>query len=404
MSAKPRPVPAVLRPGSEGWEFWRFNTKGEPVREPEQNASRAGHFTVAAPTRTFLALPLWISPAGDPSELVGLEFAARHLSRRGHQIAAIEIERDADRALVLGVLASDDTVLEALHRRAAAYEAPARLLDTGDADLALWKEDGEVCYACYRKGKNVYFSPTGESRLTPDAASIVARAALRLHAEEVLLHLPQSAVLFGTFDTGEKEALESAMGITVDFQPALPPPKLPELAADLAPPAAVSRREKKQQIKKIALIAAVAAAIYLLVAAIAGWFYVAGAFRLAKLKAEADALRGPATEARAASERWKAIRPAVDPSLFALDVFAAVAKEIPADNVRFTQFTYGGGVVLVAGEAADVSQTYELIERLKKSPQLAEFDWTARPPEIAAKSTIRFQIEGRMPDAATDTN
>lgn len=98
---------------------------------------------------------------------------------------------------------------------------------------------------------------------------------------------------------------------------------------------------------------------------------------------------------------WKEFSGAIDPRMFALDQLAAVAAEIPGDKVRLTQFTLEGGRLLIAGEAADVSQAFEFFERVKKKPALQDYDWTSRQPQLAGKTKVRFEMEGARPDAKT---
>ena len=56
---------------------------------------------------------------------------------------------------------------------------------------------------------------------------------------------------------------------------------------------------------------------------------------------------------------------------------------------------------LLSGEAADISQAYQFLERVKKSAVLQDYDWTARQPQLAGKNKVRFEMEGARPDAKT---
>lgn len=98
-------------------------------------------------------------------------------------------------------------------------------------------------------------------------------------------------------------------------------------------------------------------------------------------------------------KEWKEFQPAVDPRSFALDQLAAVAAELPGDQVRLTQFTLENGRILLAGEASDISQAYSFLEKVKKSTVLQNYDWTPRQPQLAGKNKVRFEMEGVRPDA-----
>jgi HAMP domain-containing protein len=143
--------------------------------------------------------------------------------------------------------------------------------------------------------------------------------------------------------------------------------------------------------------------VYLALVAVMLLVLAVGEGRLRAAREMAEAERPQAEAAREESERWRAIRNAVDPSDFALDLFAAVAAALPAETVRFTQVSIGDGAIALSGEAAEVSQTYDMIERLKAADALSAYDWTAKPPDIAGRNVVRFEIEGRRADAISDS-
>jgi hypothetical protein len=392
--------PGILRPGAQGWELWKAGAT--PERLPE-NAPRPQKLVVAPPTHSLLALPLWVSPHGAPEEIVELEFSSRHLFRRGQALSVIELERSSDRVLVLGVLGSDDPALQEPIKQAQTFEIPARLLPADLADVVFWKEDGRICYAFYRNGQCAYFSTTGEEVLSRELSDAVHRTALRLQAEEILATIPARAMLAGPFQEAEQEILKSRTGWSVEMQEELPP-RLPTVPSDVAPPEARLRRDRQRQLKRTGRVAAIVLSVYAGILLIVGINFFAGQTRLNAARREAQALAQPAEEAKDAVERWRLIRPAIDSKLFALDLLAGVAAALPAETVRLTSFTLEGGQLIVAGEAAEVSQTYEMLERLKNSPALSEFEWTAGNPDIASKNNVRFQFQGRSADATTDPN
>jgi len=167
---------------------------------------------------------------------------------------------------------------------------------------------------------------------------------------------------------------------------------------------AVAARSKRKRTARLAVTAAIAAAIYLLLLATITADASLRALRLQELETELRAQNPAAERARNETLRWQAIRRAVDPQDFLLDVLAAVVTTIPGENMRLTQFAFEPGLILVSGEAADVGQSYEMLERLKARPSLAEYEWSSRPPQIAGQGTVRFEIEGRRSDARTDTD
>ena len=141
------------------------------------------------------------------------------------------------------------------------------------------------------------------------------------------------------------------------------------------------------------------AVVYLGLAGIFGGLLAYDQWQAGQLRAEAASLEAPATAARGEAERWREIRSAVDPRVFALDLLAAVAAQLPSDQVRLTVFSLESGRLSIEGEAPSVPEAYAFVENVRKSAALADFDWTASQPQLAGKKSVRFELEGRSPDA-----
>ncbi|MEX1118274.1 MAG: hypothetical protein WEB60_05710 [Terrimicrobiaceae bacterium] len=394
---------AILRPGDSDWELWKTSAKGGVLEKNPQSNQRPPRLVVASPTHSMLALPLWVSPNGNPTEIAELEFASRHLHRRGQTVGVVEIERNTDRALILCVLGSDDPALEEPLRHAETFEIPARLANPGENDVLLWKENGTVCFAFYRNRECVYFSSSEEPRISAPFCQALARCAQRLQAEDILQCLPSKVLVVGAFGEDESQTLVAKTGWHVEKAGELPP-ALPAKLSDIAPPLAVERRVRLRKAKRFGQITGLLVAIYAVILLVVLGILFSDRAGVQSAERQAEALHRPSEEARATVERWRTIQAAVDPKLFALDLLAGVAATLPGETVRLTRVNIEDGRLVVAGEASDVAQTYDMLEKLRASPALADFEWTARPPDIASQNTVRFEFEGRRLDAATDTN
>jgi hypothetical protein len=400
MSARRQSPIHVWRCAGAGPELWKIPPAGAAVRV-ETALKKCRPLVAACPTRSLFSMPLWVAAQGNARDLAELEMTSRHLVRRGCSVGTVVIETGPDRSLVLALVASDDPVLEPLAAVAGRFEAPARLWGEHGHDLLLWREAGILCFGFYRAGQCVYFSTAGDGPLGPETAAAIHRCALRLVAEEAIASTPSNALLLGAFS--EEEAAALAPYHPVNTAPE-PPPTPPDAPLDFPPPMAVAARSKRKRTARLAVTAAIAAAIYLLLLATITADASLRALRLQELETELRAQNPAAERARNETLRWQAIRRAVDPQDFLLDVLAAVVTTIPGENMRLTQFAFEPGLILVSGEAADVGQSYEMLERLKARPSLAEYEWSSRPPQIAGQGTVRFEIEGRRSDARTDTD
>lgn len=387
-------------PGPSSTELWLLPTDNPPQKLELPIPRPSSRLIAALHTRSLLALPLWIAPDGNPTELVSLELTSRHLARKGHPTHAIIIHADPDRKLVLGILPSDDDSFDQLALEAKSFEAPARLLDPQNADLLLWREDHTICFALFRSKKCAYFSSTAESSLTSECAATIARCAIRLEAEDIIPNLPAKALLIGEFSPAEHSNLKNFLNIEITTSPT-PPLKLPDTPADLPPPAAITLRLNKAHQKRLKSLAILLGSFYLAILAILTTLYTQKALTARSLASEATLLKPKADTARQNVTLWRVIRPAVDPNSFALDQLAAIARALPGDSVRLTQVVSSPEGIIVSGEAADVSQTYQMLEKIKSEQIFTDFDWTARQPEIAGRNTIRFEFEAKRPHASS---
>lgn len=396
---------AVLRPGPVEWELWTFPAKGEPVCElnpTKKSTTGAQRVVLALPARDVLALPLWISTQANPAELAELELSSRHLLRRNAAVQAIPIETRDNRALVLALASADDAGAAPYFSLAREFEASARLWEPGDADVVVWRELGELCFAFFLKGKCVFFSPTGETSPGPAFCGALSRAAVRLKSEAVLSRLPAKALLYGEFSEPEVTSLAGELRVDVEHVATPPPPQLPTLRSNPAPPVAKIAESQRKGRSKLAKIGAAFGLVYLVIVAALATETLLRSLTLSRLQAEQSQIAPEAEAAQKAVTEWREFRHAVDPVAFALDQLAAVAREIPADQVRLTQFSLENGRLLVAGEAADVGQAYAFSEKIRASPALTDYDWTTRQPQLAGKSKVRFEMEGVRPDAKID--
>jgi len=402
---KAQPPEAVLRPGAGEWELWKFPPKGAPTCEfapSDKVLSAVPRLVLAMPARDLVAVPLWISPEADPVELAELELTSRHLLRRNAAVHAIRLETRDERALILALASSDDAKSSPFFPAARSFEASARLWDPGDADAVIWRELGEICFAFFTSRRCVFFSATGETSPGPAFCGVFSRSALRLKAEGVVPRTPAMLRVFGDFPEAELASLAGTLRVDLEFIAAPTPPRLPDPLSNPAPPIARIAESRRVVRNKLAKVGAFIAAAYLAIVAVLAADFVLRSRDLGKLQTEIAQLAPVATEARQTVTEWREFRHAVDPESYALDQLAAIAREVPGEQVRLTQVALENGRLLISGEAADVAQAYALFEKIKVSPALQQYDWTARQPQLAGKSKVRFEMEGVRPDAKTN--
>jgi hypothetical protein len=93
--------------------------------------------------------------------------------------------------------------------------------------------------------------------------------------------------------------------------------------------------------------------------------------------------------------RWNALRQAIDPHFYTVEILYQAHRNLPSEEVRITQFMLTAGKWTVVGEAPSANLAIEYAERLKAEPELAAWTTVSAPPAILQGEQARFSIEGR---------
>jgi hypothetical protein len=405
----------VERPGVEtgSWEQWLVGEDRSPslLKEPLSGSTQQNKKLkriLCLPSQSLHDWPLWIAGEGDRLALARLELSGRHLIKRGMEqsLSLFPINSEKDRQLVLAICPEEPFPEESLPsdwREAGSFDLPVRTLGDEKTDLIIWSEWDRLYAAFLIDGKPVWFCPVDKEHL----GGLLQRTALRLQAEGILKRVPSTILLAGISSTSLKSVRS---GLATAFPSALltisenlPPPRLPAEPLDVPPAAAREERTNAAKKNRLLSYAMIGAIIYTLLLLWGSGDLLIHRMELARIRKAIVAIAGPASEAHADSERWKAMRSAIDPSFYALDLLAAVAAPTEGGKVRLTRFTLEPGKLQISGEATDVTQAYAFQEQLKKSPALQAYEWTAGQPQLAGKNSVRFDMEGSRSDANTGT-
>ena len=393
----------IERSGAEPgiWERWYLPAQGSPeILNDEEALPKKSLRVIALPSLSLFSWPLWIAAEGESRDLVKMELAGRHLLKRGMEegLTAIPILQLGERRLVLAVATEEPFPEEMMPdnwKNAARFEISARLRGPeAKPDMILWQEQGVIQAAYYRDGQTVWFCAVRPGH----CGSTLRRASVRLLSEGILGHLPSTILLQGI-------SLEARLLLTKELATNFPqasisapqevtPPSLPPTPIDLTPTGARQERLFKQRSERLLSIGSVAALLYLLLLAWGSGDLLIRQAALKRIRREIAGIEAPALQAKQESERWNALRPAVDPSTYPLDLLAAVSAPTEGGKVRLTNFNLEHDHLLISGEATDVTQAYAFIEQLKKNPLLQEYDWTSGQPQLAGKNSVKFDMEG----------
>jgi hypothetical protein len=102
---------------------------------------------------------------------------------------------------------------------------------------------------------------------------------------------------------------------------------------------------------------------------------------------------------RAASNNWKALAPAVDPHFYPIEILQHLFDSLPSQDVRITAYNQSARQISIEGEANKAALAYEFAEKVKKHPDLQNFNFDMQSPRIlpsGGKATMIAKILQRM--------
>src|SRR5207253_5179069 len=91
----------------------------------------------------------------------------------------------------------------------------------------------------------------------------------------------------------------------------------------------------------------------------------------------------PGTEfVRATEAKWKALAPAIGAHYYPVEILEDLFESLPSADVRITAYNQSARQISVDGEANTAALAYEFIDKIKKNPQLRDFQFDMPAPRI----------------------
>ncbi|HEU0209018.1 MAG TPA: hypothetical protein VFQ78_08550 [Candidatus Udaeobacter sp.] len=104
----------------------------------------------------------------------------------------------------------------------------------------------------------------------------------------------------------------------------------------------------------------------------------------------------PETEfVRATEAKWKALAPAIDPHYYPVEILQHLFESLPSADVRITAYNQSARQISVDGEANTAALAYDLVEKIKKNPELRVFQFDMAAPRILPNNHAQFRLEGK---------
>lgn len=367
---------------------------------------------------THLARPLVIGLPANACRSVGLvvpqadadvleQIIATQLERRGLRLEQDGMGRNY-RWHLLGTLGGQCVVSvdllatpfpEALAaQNASDYTAALRLAQLPPGHLVVVEEQGELVLAASYQGKLYHSHIFSQTPATEQALVLELNLAhLALEAELGTGSITGVALVGSGFDSALAQRVSTAL--------ALPARAVAELPANTALdthgwthllPAELRSAQAASALKhKITRALILGGALYLSLAFLA-FAYLRYQEQIAKqLSAEVEATSGPAAAVRKATQRWKALAPAIESKRYPLYLLAEINRIMPASGIVIRKFEVTGDAIDIRGEARDAQLAVQFVEDFKKNRVLGRYTWTAPRPELKG-TTANFRAQGKL--------
>ncbi len=399
----------LLAAEEAGWRGWHGSAGGAlepgPVYEHPADASLGVNTVIAIPTRHALVLPLWLSSADDVliEDLVRAQLERRGLLPKdgaGRPFDHWTVVRQGERALVAAVVLPSgfpDDICPADGRR---FVIVARSLPLPPDRFILWAEPGGLTLAVTRGEQLVLTQHLGDTRPTAELATEILCVGLALQGDGTC-ESPEEIVLWGEFTPEETVLLQERLGLSVRVEPR-PAPRVPVSPLRLLPAPVARAHEARRRRRRNVRVLALAAALYLAGAAVFAFRVAVLSWQNARAKAALAVHADEVRRIEGAAARWSAVRAAIDPEAYPIELLYRTTRALPSTGVRLTAFDDREGKLVLTGEASNPQLPASLFKNLKDNGDLVAYRWTPPQQPRLPNGSWRFTLEGAPPvDAQT---
>ncbi|MGI8821323.1 MAG: hypothetical protein ACR2ID_10735 [Chthoniobacterales bacterium] len=93
--------------------------------------------------------------------------------------------------------------------------------------------------------------------------------------------------------------------------------------------------------------------------------------------------------------KWKALSPAIDPRYYPIELLLHLFESLPSPDVQITTYSQSARQLSVDGEANSASLAYQFADKVKKHPDLQQFQFEMAAPRILPNEHAQFRLEGK---------
>ncbi|MEI6350150.1 MAG: hypothetical protein WCP06_03480 [Verrucomicrobiota bacterium] len=399
-------------PGPE-WELWACNGPrrgglSEPVfrettNDPAAAAKSATGVIVALPVSQCLTFSTWL-PGSDASLFADMVFS--QIERRGLATRArgelvfdyAVITQEDGRPLVRITLLAADFPEALCLRNAKAFLISPALLALAENQIIIWQEQNQLILAASRDGELVHTQVLSrDNQLLPEMAGDIQAVRVSLELERTVEQI-NGITLWGDFQNAEQSLASLKLPIIRASRPAPSSKCIAGAAAKsglLPGPLRATRAASADRARSLRLglgsLAAYAILVWML------WIYLHSLRVKRDQLAASMASDGPiATELGRTAACWRAIEPAVNPKLYAIEQFYQCSRTLPPAGIRFSIFETMGTDIRMKGIARNAPTLYRFVDELKRNRELSSYQWKMGQPKLQKDDSAEFKLEGSL--------
>ena len=396
-----------------GWDVWTFKNARRAGQEqpslsqtavdPAVAAQSGTQIVVALPVSQCLTFSVWL-PSSDPSlhgEMIFSQIERRGLATRGRDETVLDhcvVASVEDRVLVRVTVLAGEVPAALCLSNAQSFAVSPSVFALPENQFVLWQEHNQLVLAANRGGALVYAQVLSRSaELSPQIAQQINSIRLALEMERSVERIV-GVTLWGDFSEAQNSLAGLNLPVYAEQRPVPSGSCIAAVAsrAGLLPlPLQALRRSRSRQNQNIRT-ALFAGAAYLAIVWLL-WAYL-GSLQ----KNQADLLASMANDGPIATELgrtaacWRAIEPAVNPKLYAIEQFYQCANVLPPAGIRFSSFETLGTDIRMKGIARNAATVFRLVEDLKRNPGLSGYQWKMGQPKLQKDDSAEFKLEGSL--------
>lgn len=397
----------LLPDAAPAWQLWKsfhsFSNGSQPTtldtpaeyREPDKS------LIVGLPATACRTVGLILPEA--PVDLLP-DMIAAQLEKRGITIETSpqpnfvwhQLAQSAGQLYISVDILSHPFPHELVVANAANYTAALRMMQLPAGELVVLQEQDHILLALGQQGKLWHSHIIGTTATSPeDLAREINIAQLSL---ETLCGVPLHGVQLIGPHLGQ---------LLSTFKPLL---TLPATAAShlepnrtavqhqhhhLLPAAVCEIQRHAKRRRQIILGALMLAALYAVFFMLAWWNLNSIQSTRSALQAEVNATNPPALIVKSTAQRWRALEPAIDVERYPMVQLSHITTLIPPSGIQITKYNAKLDELNIEGDARDAQSATQLLEDLKKHPQLSRFNWSM-PVPIVRNNIASFKIQGKL--------